>query len=75
MNPLTRTAFCIECQESFVDGNELKCSLFYSLNVVTGERRFMTCNRARQSETMCGMNGKFFFHRLGNNNNSSDGDR
>ena len=63
-NPCVRTPICVQCKESFVESGEKKCKLFYTINVVTGERHYTTCYRARILESMCGKEGRFFFHRL-----------
>jgi len=54
---------CEKCQESFLDGREYRCRLFYNMDVVRGNRIFYPCTVSRRHESYCGVQAKYFFLR------------
>lgn len=54
---------CINCKHLLKSTGSRErsiCALFYSLSLVTGEKRNVEAAKARECETMCGMAAKSF---------------
>lgn len=62
----TRYPLCVNCANAVLDptGHTLTCAWFGRLDVVTGEHSQFACRVVRENDTMCGPDGRFFFHRL-----------
>lgn len=49
---------CRNCNNILIENDT--CKLFGKINIVTGEKTFLSCNIARTNKTLCGESGTFY---------------
>lgn len=63
LKPQNQVPLCGNCCEAIVaDKNTLSCRLFGSTEVIWGTIQYKACVAVRRNESMCGPNGRYFFH-------------
>lgn len=65
VNPLPeRLKFCNNCKHCGVKmtplRNEIKCKLYYTLDLVNGEKKYENAHDVRQDDQKCGKDAKYF---------------
>lgn len=74
LRPLTSTPICLNCAHIRRNEHTSVCTLNGRFDPVTGVITNTACSVARNNETMCGPNGRFFLHYLKASDNNDDSD-
>lgn len=51
---------CMNCEHVVLDEFGVRCKLFGSTNIITGETNYKSADILRKNESQCGIDGKFF---------------
>lgn len=55
---------CANCRHCRIDEHGAVCQMFGNLHPVSGRIHYTSCTIARRNESMCGLEGRFFYHYL-----------
>lgn len=55
---------CMNCEHVILDEFGVRCKLFGTTNLITGELNYKSCDVLRKNESDCGVSGKFFSRQI-----------